>query len=60
MANCCIIFSAFLVSLIAIFVGLYYKQGLPEELPANQILSARIFGVSWDIFSFLVSCLIDR
>lgn len=53
MANCCIIFSALLVSLIAIFVGLYYKQGLPEELPANQKLSARIFGVSRDIFSFL-------
>ena len=55
MANCCVIFSTTVVCLAAILVGLYYKQVIPEGLPDDQHFSARLFGVGWDIFSFIVS-----
>jgi len=53
MANCCVSFSTTVVCLAAILVGLYYKQVIPEGLPDDQHFSARLFGVGWDIFSFI-------
>ena len=55
MANCCVVFSAILVSLAAILVGLYYNQVIPEDLQDDQQFTVRVFGVGWDIFSFMVS-----
>ena len=55
MANCCVVFSAILVSLAAILVGLYYNQFIPEEFPDDQRLSARVSGAVLDLFSFMVS-----
>ena len=55
MANCCVIFTATIVSLVAILVGLYYNQVIPEGLPGAQQMSARLYGVNWDICTFIVS-----
>lgn len=61
MAYCCAIFSATVVCLAAILLGIYYKQVIPEGLPDDQHFSAQLYGASWDIFYFMVSwCPFDR
>ena len=54
MANCCVILSAIVVSLAAIFLGLYYNQLVPEGLPDDQLWSARMCGTGKQILSSLV------
>ena len=54
MANCCVILSAIVVCLAAIFAGLYYNQVVPEGLPDDQLWSARMCGTGKQILSSLV------
>ncbi|KAL9963951.1 hypothetical protein ACROYT_G027514 [Oculina patagonica] len=53
MANCCLIFSAFVAVLIAIIFGLYFNQIIPERLPADQEWGLRVTALSFRIFWFL-------
>ncbi|XP_078378921.1 arylacetamide deacetylase-like [Oculina patagonica] len=53
MANCCLIFSAFVAILIAIIFGLYFNSIIPEGLPADQERGLRMCGLCFQIFGFL-------
>ncbi|KAL9963952.1 hypothetical protein ACROYT_G027515 [Oculina patagonica] len=53
LANCCLIFSAFVTILIAIIFGFYFNQVIPEGMPADQERGLRVIGVSFQIISFL-------
>ena len=57
MANCCLIFSAFIATSVAIVVGLYHNQVIPEGMPDDQQMSLRICGVGLNILRFLVRML---
>lgn len=54
MANPFYIFGVIVVALVAMIVGLYWNQDLPEGLPADQQFGARFVGVNLDIYRFLV------
>ena len=53
-ANCCLIFSAFVATFVAILVGLYHNQVMPEGMPDDQQISLRVCGVGMNILGFLV------
>ena len=57
MANCCLIFSVFIVTFVAIVVGLYHNQVMPEGMPDDQQMSLRVCGVGLNILRFLVRML---
>ena len=59
MANCCLIFSAFIAVLAAIVLGLYFNEIVPEGMPADQVTLVRAFGVNFRIMTFLVRALHD-
>lgn len=55
MANCCLIFTAFLATLVAIIVTMYFNRTIPEGMPNDQLTSLRVLSVASDIVQFLVS-----
>ena len=54
MANCFVIFGVTVTTLVAMIVGLYLNQDLPEGLPYDQQSGARFVGANLDIYRFLV------
>jgi len=55
MANCCLIFTGFLAIWVAIIVGMYFNQVIPDGMPEDQKMGLRVLSVSSDIIKFLVS-----
>ena len=54
MGNCFLIFGVTVTTLVAMIVGLYLNQDLPEGLPYDQQFGARFVGANLDISRFLV------
>lgn len=54
MANSFVIFGVIVTTLVAMIVGLYWNQDLPEGLPHDQQFGARFVGGNLDIYRFLV------
>ena len=54
MANCLFIFAVTVTTLVAMIVGLYWNQDLPEGLPYDQQFGARFVGANLDVYRFLV------
>lgn len=48
MANCSHIFTAVLALKVALLVGLYFNQLIPDGLPDDQLQSVRFYGISWN------------
>ena len=52
--NYCFFIFGVTVTLVAMIVGLYWNQDLPEGLPYDQQFGARFVGANLDIYRFLV------
>lgn len=53
MANCSHIFTAVLALKVALLVGLYFNQLIPDGLPDDQLPSVRFYGISWNAAYFM-------
>lgn len=54
MGYCFLTFGVTVTTLVAMIVGLYLNQDLPEGLPYDQQFGARFVGANLDISRFLV------